>query len=156
MSRGRLRALGPILAPSGSLLAVAIVGLLLDTYWQYVMAISISAAVIGGALAMLVGYARCITLTTGAMLAIGAYASTLPVVHAGVPFLAALLFATALGAVAGLVLAIPGVRFRSHNLAMITFVFQAVVIIILRESKTLTGGGRLQVGGQTFDKLIQG
>ena len=140
MSRGRLRALGPILAPSGSLLAVAIVGLLLDTYWQYVMAISISAAVIGGALAMLVGYARCITLTTGAMLAIGAYASTLPVVHAGVPFLAALLFATALGAVAGLVLAIPGVRFRSHNLAMITFVFQAVVIIILRESKTLTGG----------------
>ena len=37
-------------------------------------------------------------------------------------------------------LAIPGVRFRSHNLAMVTLVFQAVVIIVLRESKTLTGG----------------
>ena len=37
-------------------------------------------------------------------------------------------------------LAVPGVRFRSHNLAMVTLVFQAVVIIVLRESKTLTGG----------------
>ena len=40
----------------------------------------------------------------------------------------------------GYLLAVPGVRFRSHNLAMVTLVFQAVVIILLRESKTLTGG----------------
>ena len=73
MSSERLRALWPILAPSGLLLAVAIVGLFLGSYWQYVMAISLGAAVVGGALAMLVGYARCITLATGAMLAIGAY-----------------------------------------------------------------------------------
>jgi branched-chain amino acid transport system permease protein len=140
MSRERVRALRQVLAPSGFLFAVAILGLSLDGYWQYVLAISLSAAAIGGALAMLVGYARCITLATGAMLAIGAYGATLPVVHAGVPFLAALAFATLLGAVAGVVLAIPGVKFRSHNLAMVTFVFQAVVIIVLRESKTLTGG----------------
>ena len=140
MSSERLRALRQVLAPSGILLAVAIVGLFLGSYWQYVMAISLGAAVVGGALAMLVGYARCITLATGAMLAIGAYGATLPVVHLGVPFLAALVFATLLGGAAGLVLAIPGVRFRSHNLAMVTFVFQAVVIIVLRESKTLTGG----------------
>ncbi|MGO9700885.1 MAG: ABC transporter permease subunit [Xanthobacteraceae bacterium] len=140
MFNERLRALWPILAPSCSLLAVAFVGLFLGSYWQYVMAISLGAAVIGGALAMLVGYARCITLATGAMLAIGAYGAALPVVHLGVPFLAALVFATIVGAVAGLILAIPGVRFRSHNLAMVTFVFQAVVIILLREAKTLTGG----------------
>ena len=140
MSNQRLRGLWPILAPSGSLLAVAIAGLLLGSYWQYVMAISLGATVVGGALAMLVGYARCITLATGAMLAIGAYGAALPVVHLGVPFLAALVLATAVGAAAGLILAIPGVRFRSHNLAMVTFVFQAVVIILLREAKTLTGG----------------
>ena len=128
-----------VVAPSAALLAVGILGLLFDTYWQYVLAISISAAVIGGALAMLVGYARCITIATGAMMAIGAYGAAIPVV-AGVPFLAALVFATALGALAGFILAIPGVRFRSHNLAMITLVFQSVVIIVLRESKTLTGG----------------
>ena len=39
-----------------------------------------------------------------------------------------------------MILAVPGVRFRSHNLAMSRFVFQAVVIIALREAKTLTGG----------------
>ena len=91
-------------------------------------------------LAMLVGYARCITIATGAMMAIGAYGAAVPVVHAKVPFLAALVFATVLGAIAGIILAVPGVRFRSHNLAMVTLVFQAVVIIVLRESKALTGG----------------
>jgi ABC-type branched-subunit amino acid transport system ATPase component/ABC-type branched-subunit amino acid transport system permease subunit len=140
MSSERGRTLARVLAPSAGLLAVAILGLLFGTYWQYVLAISISASVIGGALAMLVGYARCITIATGAMMAIGAYGATVPVVHLNAPFLAALLFATLLGATAGLLLAIPGVRFRSHNLAMVTLVFQAVVIIILRESKALTGG----------------
>jgi branched-chain amino acid transport system permease protein len=140
MSSERPRAVTRVLAPSAALLAVSVLGLLFDTYWQYVLAISISAAAIGGALAMLVGYARCITIATGAMMAIGAYGAAIPVVSAGVPFLAALVFATALGALAGFILAIPGVRFRSHNLAMITLVFQSVVIIVLRESKTLTGG----------------
>jgi branched-chain amino acid transport system permease protein len=140
MYSGRARALGQILAPSACLIAVALIGLLLDSYWQYVLSLSITAAVVGGALAMLVGYARCITLATGAMLAIGAYGATLPILDLGAPFLAALAFSTALGAVAGLLLAVPGVRFRNHNLAMVTFVFQAVVIIVLRESKGLTGG----------------
>ena len=140
MSRERLRAATGALAPSALLLATAVLGLLFDTYWQYVFAISLSAAIVGGALAMLVGYARCITIATGAMLAIGAYGATIPIVHARVPFPAAVVFSTLLGALAGFLLAIPGVRFRSHNLAMITLVFQAVVIIVLRESKTLTGG----------------
>lgn len=136
----RLRAATGALAPSTLLLATAVLGLLFDTYWQYVFAVSLSAAVVGGALAMLVGYARCITIATGSMLAVGAYGAAIPVVHGNAPFLAALVLATFLGALAGLVLAIPGVRFRSHNLAMVTLVFQAVVIIVLRESKALTGG----------------
>ena len=136
----RPRAVTGALAPSAVVIATAVFGLLFDTYWQYVFAVSISAAVIGGALAMLVGYARCITLATGAMLAIGAYGGTIAVVHAQLPFLTAVVFSVLLGVVAGLILAIPGVRFRSHNLAMVTLVFQAVVIIVLRESKSLTGG----------------
>lgn len=140
MSSGRIRAITGALAPSAVLLAIAILGLFFDTYWQYVFAISITAAVIGSALAMLVGYARCITIATGAMLAIGAYGATITVVHGSMPFLAAVVTATLLGACAGWMLAVPGVRFRSHNLALITLVFQAVVIIVLRESKTLTGG----------------
>jgi len=96
MFNKRWRALAGSLAPSAAVLAVAVLGLALDTYWQYVLAISISAAATGGALAMLVSYARCITIATGAMLAIGAYGAAIPVVLAGVPFGAALVFATAL------------------------------------------------------------
>ncbi len=140
MSRRALRAFGRIAAPSLLLLLIAIAGLSVGSYWQYVLALSISAALIGSALAMLVGYARCITMATGAMLAIGAYAAAVPVVRLGAPFLPALAFAALAGAVAGIILAVPGVRFRSHNLAMVTFVFQAVVIIVLRESKLITGG----------------
>jgi branched-chain amino acid transport system permease protein len=135
-----------VLTPSLFLLALSVAGLGLASYWQYVLALSISAAVIGSALAMLVGYARCITIATGAMLAIGAYSAALAVLRFEVPFLVSLLIASACGAVAGFVLAVPGVRFRSHNLAMVTFVFQAVVIIVLRQSKSLTGGAEgLQV-----------
>lgn len=140
MSKDRRRALARVAAPSLFIAAGAVAGLMFGSYWQYVLAISISAAVIGAALTMIVSYARCITIATGSMMAIGAYAAALPVVHLDAPFLLALLFATALGAIAGIVLALPGVRFRSHNLAMVTFVFQAVVIIVLRESKGLTGG----------------
>jgi ABC-type branched-subunit amino acid transport system ATPase component/ABC-type branched-subunit amino acid transport system permease subunit len=140
MSSERVRALARVFAPSACVAAVAVLGLAVGTYWQYVLAISISAAIVGAALSMLVGYARCITIATGAMMAIGAYGAAVPVVHANIPFLVALVVASFLGAIAGFVLAVPGVRFRSHNLAMITLVFQAVVIIILRESKGLTGG----------------
>jgi ABC-type branched-subunit amino acid transport system ATPase component/ABC-type branched-subunit amino acid transport system permease subunit len=135
-----MRAIARVSAPSACVAAVAVLGLAVGTYWQYVLAISISAAIVGAALSMLVGYARCITIASGAMMAIGAYGAAVPVVQAHAPFLAALVMAGLLGAIAGLVLAVPGVRFRSHNLAMITLVFQAVVIIVLRESKGLTGG----------------
>ena len=83
----RLRAATGALAPSTLLLAAAVLGLLFDTYWQYVFAVSLSAAVVGGALAMLVGYARCITIATGSMLAVGAYGAAIPVVHGNAPFL---------------------------------------------------------------------
>ncbi len=71
--RSGVRAISRVIAPSACLAAVALLGLLFGTYWQYVLAISISAAVVGSALSMLVGYARCITIATGAMMAIGAY-----------------------------------------------------------------------------------
>jgi branched-chain amino acid transport system permease protein len=133
-------ALGRVLLPSAAVLGVMLAGSTLSTYWQYVFTMSIGAMVIGVALIMLVGYARCITLASGAMMAIGAYASVVAVLHFGIPFPLAVLIATCFGAIGGFVLAVPAVRFRSHNLAMVTMVFQAVAIILLREAKAWTGG----------------
>lgn len=115
-------------------------GLLLEKYPQYVLAITLISMVIGVALVVLVGLARCITLAAGSIMAIGAYTSTLSVIHLGVPYEWSLLLAIVAGGLAGWVIALPGRRFRGHNLAMVTLVFQGVCIILLREAKWLTGG----------------
>jgi len=135
----RIAMLTKSFAPSCLIALLLVGGFWVGPYPQYVIAFTMTSIVAGAGLAMLVGYARCITLASGAMLAIGAYSSALLALN-GVPFLWALLAAVAFGLVAGLLLGVPSVRFRSHNLAMVTLVFQAVVILLIREFKTLTGG----------------
>jgi len=136
----RSRALWTVAAPVLFGVGLLAIGLMLDGYSQYVMAMSFVAMLIGAALVLLVGFARCITLASGSMMAVGAYASTLLVAGSGIPYLLSLLAAVVAGALAGLILAIPGVRFKSHNLAMITLVFQTVLMILIREARGITGG----------------
>nr|WP_284701099.1 branched-chain amino acid ABC transporter ATP-binding protein/permease [Rhodoplanes tepidamans] len=112
----------------------------LDNYPKYVIAIAIVSIVVGASLVVLVGLARCITLAAGSVMAIGAYTSSLLAIHLGVPYLIGLAAALLTGAIAGWLIALPGTRFRGHNLAMVTLVFQSVCIILIREAKTLTGG----------------
>jgi branched-chain amino acid transport system permease protein len=121
------------------LLCVA-VGLGLESYSQYVVAIAIISMLVGIALVVLVGLGRCITLASGSIMAIGAYVSTLTVVDLRLPYLATLALAAVAGGAAGWLIAFPGTRFRGHNLAMVTLVFQSLCIILIRESKWLTGG----------------
>lgn len=135
-SRHRFKNVAPALVTLSAIVA----GLTVDEYGQYVLSVTLGAVVVGVALTLLVGYARCITLATGAMMAIGAYCSSLLVIKLGVPYLLAVVVAGIAGGIGGFLLAVPGVRFRSHNLAMVTLVFQAVVIILLREWRSVTGG----------------
>lgn len=128
------------LAPSLCVLLVFLIGTQIGTYPQYVATLVVVSMLTGMALTVLVGFARCITLATGAMLALGAYGSTVLVSKFGLPFLPALLLGAVIGGVGGFILGLPAVRFRGHNLAMVTLVFQSVVIIGLREWKSMTDG----------------
>ena len=134
--RPDLAALGPALL----IILCAAVGLRLDSYPQYVIAVAIISMLVGIALVVLVGLARSITLASAAIMAIGAYVSTLAVAQLRVPYLGTLALAILAGGAAGWVIAFPGTRFRGHNLAMVTLVFQSVSIILIRESRWLTGG----------------
>jgi branched-chain amino acid transport system permease protein len=134
--RPDLTALGPALL----VLVCTAVGLGLDSYPQYVIAVATISMVVGIALVVLVGLARCITLASGSIMAIGGYASTLAVANLHLPYLVTLVLAILAGGVAGWIIAFPGTRFRGHNLAMVTLVFQSVAIILIREATWLTGG----------------
>jgi branched-chain amino acid transport system permease protein len=134
--RPDLAALGPALL----IILCAAVGLRLGSYPQYVIAVAIISMLVGIALVVLVGLARSITLASASIMAIGAYVSTLAVAQLHVPYLGTLALAILAGGAAGWVIAFPGTRFRGHNLAMVTLVFQSVSIILIRESRWLTGG----------------
>jgi branched-chain amino acid transport system permease protein len=110
------------------------------TYIQYVASLCLIAAIVGVAMVLIVGFARVIMLTSGAMMAVGAYSSTILVERLDVPYLLSLIAAAAFAALAGAVVAIPASRFRGHYLAMATLVFQFVIIIGLREWSSVTGG----------------
>ena len=130
----------PALGPALFILGCIFIGLGLDSYPQYVLAVALISMVVGIALVVLVGLARCITLAAGSIMAIGGYASTLAVINLHMPYLAALVLAILAGGAAGWIIAFPGTRFRGHNLAMVTLVFQSVAIILIREGTWLTGG----------------
>ncbi len=133
-------------APSLCVLGVFLIATQVGTYPQYVATLLVVSMLIGTALTVLVGFARCITLASGAMLALGAYGSTILVAKFGLPFIPALLLGAVIGGIGGFILGLPAVRFRGHNLAMVTLVFQSVVIIGIREWKSMTeGAAGLQV-----------
>ncbi len=137
------RAVLATFAPALVLLAIMLAGLLaVSGYGQYVLALGFVSMAIGAALVVLVGLARCITLASAAFMAIGSYTAALCVTLLGLPYLLSLALAVIVGAVAGWILALPGVRFRSHNLAMVTLVFQMVVMILIREATSITGGAQ--------------
>lgn len=129
-----------IAVPAIFVLCVAIVGITFDPYIKYVVGLCLVAMLVGAALVPLVGLARIVMLASGAMMAIGAYSSSVLITKLGVPFLWALSAGAAMGALAGFLLGLPAIRFRGHHLAMVTLVFQSLGIITIREWKSLTGG----------------
>jgi ABC-type branched-subunit amino acid transport system ATPase component/ABC-type branched-subunit amino acid transport system permease subunit len=137
MSSGR--SIAAVVAPSICFFLLAVGGLAFDTYIQYVIGLCLIASLVGTALVLLMGYARVVMLATGAMMAIGAYGVALLMLSTGASYLLALLAAGVLGAIAGTILGVPAGRFRGHHLAMVTLVFQALVIIAIREWP-VTGG----------------
>jgi branched-chain amino acid transport system permease protein len=128
--------------PALLVIACLVIGLWLESYRQYVVAVGVVSMVVGAALTIIVGLTRCITLASGAIMAIGAYTSTLMMHHLGAPYGLGLALSLVAGALAGWIIALPGVRFRGHNLAMVTLVFQSVCLILIRESTALTGGAQ--------------
>ncbi len=136
----RLPFIGGVLGPVVFILAIGCAGAFVGSYYQYLFALLVVSCLVGTSLIMIVGYSRVIMLATAAMMGVGAYSSAILMRGAGFDYLLTLPVVVAAGMVAGIVLALPCTRFRGHYLAMVTMMFQFVVMTGIREWSDLTGG----------------
>ena len=89
---------------------------------------------------LLMGYAGQISLGHAAFLGIGAYSSGIIAGRLGLPFALGLLVATAVGALAALVIGLPALRIRGLYLALVTLGFGLAMSSMVFRLRAVTGG----------------
>jgi branched-chain amino acid transport system permease protein len=115
-------------------------------------------AVVG--LSLLMGYAGQVSLGQASFYAIGAYTAGLLSLH-GLPSLVGLLLAPVAAAVAAVVVGIPILRLRGHQLAFATLALQLILLSVLGDADWAGGAIGLQglpylsVGGFELDESFQ-
>lgn len=139
---------GPRIAVALMVAALALfpwTGDVLDTRWPtsyelrlVIRAMILAIVVIG--LNILVGFAGLVSLGQAALMGLGGHVAALLALRADFPFAAAMVFAVALPAMMGAVLAFPTVRVRPLYLTVITIAFGVVFVNVLREWVGFTGG----------------
>lgn len=95
---------------------------------------------LGMGLNVLTGYTGLVSLGHAGFYAIGAYVSAILMVSAGLGFWLSALIGAIFTAVIGLLLGIPTLRLSGTYLSIVTLGFCEVVIMILKQWKSVTGG----------------
>src|SRR3984885_13829928 len=96
--------------------------------------------IVATGLDILVCLSGLVSLGQAALFGLGAHVAALLALRAGFPFAACMVFAVALPALMGAVLAFPTVRVRPLYLTVITIAFGLVFVNILREGVSFPGG----------------
>lgn len=125
-----------------ALLAAVLVGLLLDPrgYWIRVFALTFLFGALAQSWNLVGGLANQVSLGHAAFFGIGAYTSTLLLVHFGVSPWLGLLAGAGLGAAAAAFIALPTMRLQGHYFALATLAFGEVMRIVANSWSSLTGG----------------
>jgi len=109
---------------------------------------AISIVILG--LSWLVGWSGQISLGNSGFMAVGAYATGIWAVHHGsTPLIFTFFLATVIGAISGLIIAIPSTRLSGPYLAGMTLAFSAAISPIAQNYTSVTGGE----GGLFFNTL---
>jgi len=98
------------------------------------------ATVVVAGLSLLMGFAGQVSLGQAAFYAIGAYTAALLAKDVGVPPLLAMALATGATAGVAVLVGLPLFRLRGHYLAFATLAFQLIVLSVVGEVRSLTGG----------------
>jgi len=125
---GRLSAWSPVRLGLPQLTALGVFALLVivpivtqEPYHARVVSNIILTAIMGMAAVLLFGYAGQFSLAYGVLCGIGGYASTYLILNAHAPHFLALLAGAAAAGVVGVIVALPAIRLRGLELALITF-----------------------------------
>lgn len=122
------------------LLACVLFPLVASKYMISIM-IEVGIAIIAcHGLNLLTGFTGQISLGQAAFMGVGAYACSILVGQAGVPFIIALPAAGAIAALVGMVFGIPSLRLRGLYLAIATIAAQFIIEFTIRRWDKLTGG----------------
>jgi branched-chain amino acid transport system permease protein len=109
-------------------------------YWIRVLALTLLFAATAQAWNIVGGLANQISLGHAAFFGIGAYTSTVLLVHFGLSPWLGMLAGGALGAVAALVISVPTMRLQGHYFALATLAFGEVMRVIANVWTSVTGG----------------
>lgn len=147
------------LAFLGSALAVLALGLLIGENYVFhiLILICIWSAVIAG-WDLLIGYAGVFNYAQLVFFAVGAYASAMLSVSAGLPAVATIPLAAVIGGIVGALIAIPTARLKGEYVALFTFAVHLALPAVLQQTRGLGTGGStgvlglppISLFGQTF------
>jgi branched-chain amino acid transport system permease protein len=147
------RAVLPQLAPFAGILAVAmILPFVSNDYWALIGTRAAIYWVLVSGLNLVVGFAGHLAIGYVALLALGAYATSVLVagnIMAPLPVFAALPLAGCVGAVFGVIVGLPALRLRTFYFAMSTLGFATIVTQIALAWQSVTGGG-IGIAGPEF------
>jgi ABC-type branched-subunit amino acid transport system permease subunit len=143
------------LAPlSGFAIAAALllyVGLWGRSYSVFIVELMIINAIAAVGVNIAMGFAGLVSIGHAGFAAIGAYTTTLLMIHWNVPFLAALPAGAAAAGVAGIAIGLPALRLSPLYIAMVTFGFgQAVALVALNWLEMTRGPNGLTVPEPTW------
>ncbi len=125
-----------------ALLAAAAAGppLIGQPYVTHLMVLGSLSAVLAVGLNVALGFAGLFSFAQGAFYGIGAYASALLVMETGVSVWTGFVAAGLAAGLAGFLLGLCTIRLGGHYLAIATFAFQEIVILVIRDWDSLTKG----------------
>lgn len=109
------------------------------SYFAVLVVIFLIAAISAMALNLVIGYAGQLTITQGALMAVGAYITGLLSVELAINPLIGLLISAAGGAIAGLAFAAAAIRLREYDFVLVSLILQMMAIEIIRRLP-VTGG----------------
>lgn len=121
---------------------LVLLGLLVDdSYVLHVMVLICVWAIVAASWDLVLGYAGIFNYAQLVFFAVGAYASAMLAIYAAVPPLVAVLSAGAIGAVAGLLIALPCLRLKGEYIALFTFAIHLALPPVIQQGRAVGMGG---------------